>query len=148
MRPGGRIVNMASMLGKLNDKYSPAISDAFRAAATSHSVAQVTELMEAFRSSVETGTHGSDGWPSSSYAVSKTGVIAASMCLGRLQLRKAVGERVLINCCCPGYVKTDMTKNRGRKDVEQGAKTPIALALADLGDVNGEFWENEAISAW
>lgn len=29
-----------------------------------------------------------------------------------------------------------------------GAKTPVKLAVGDLGGVSGEFWENEEVSSW
>lgn len=32
--------------------------------------------------------------------------------------------------CCPGWVKTDLTGNRGRKVPLEGADTPVWLALS------------------
>lgn len=99
------------------------------------------------------------GWPRSAYAVSKAGLTAFTQVLGREELRNAQrpkrgsagrgqGAPVLINACCPGYVSTDMTKNRGRKTAEQGAEMPVQLALDDLGGVGGEFWERGKVSTW
>lgn len=147
MRQHGRIVNIASMLGKLN-KYSPDITAAFKSAAASELPTDTNDLMAAYQNAVDSGTAEKDGWPTSPYAVSKTGVIAATMCLGK-QVQKTMPEKKLyINACCPGYVKTDMTKQRGRKTVEQGAMTPLHLALGDIGGVTGEFWEREEVSSW
>ena len=58
------------------------------------------------------------------------------------------GSKTLVNSCCPGYVDTDMTKHRGSKTVDQGAQTPVKLALGDIGAISGEFWEHEDVSEW
>lgn len=137
-----RIVNVSSMVGKLN-KYSPSITSAFRHAS---SVPQITELMQSFEKSVEAGTHSADGWPSSAYAVSKAGVTGMTKAIAVEQQKR--GSKVLLSSCCPGYVKTDMTKGGGRKTPDQGAQTPVKLALGDLGGKSGHFWEHEEVSPW
>lgn len=147
MRQRGRIVNIASMLGKLN-KYSPDITAAFRSAAASDTPTSTDNLMAQYQIAVDAGTAEKDGWPTSAYAVSKTGVIGATMCLGK-QVQRTMPKRGLcMNACCPGYVKTDMTKQRGRKTVEEGAMTPVRLVLGDLDGVTGEFWESHEVSSW
>lgn len=155
-----RVVNMSSMLGKLSTpKFSPDILARFRNART---LEEMDRLMDAYVASVSSGTWERDGWPGSPYAVSKAGVTGTTMLLGRHpdllaeMFKKAGGEGAypldgawpLINACCPGYVKTDMTKGRGRKTPDQGAGTPVQLALGDIKGVSGEFWENEEVSSW
>ena len=137
-----RVVNVSSMVGKLN-KYSPRLTAAFRNAS---SVSQVTSLMQAFQDSVEAGTHNKDGWPGSAYAVSKAGVTGMTKAIAA-DLAKQ-GSKVLVNSCCPGYVRTDMTKGGGRKTPDQGAQTPVKLALGDVGGRSGEFWEHGEVSQW
>lgn len=46
------------------------------------------------------------------------------------------------------YVNTDMTKGRGTKTPDQGAKTPVMLALDDIGGRTGDFWRDERVSQW
>lgn len=128
------------MIGKLN-KYPPSITAAFRAAGSPD---DVTSLMDAFEAAVRAGSWKAEGWPGSAYAVSKCGIAGAMMALGRVER----GRGVLVNVCCPGYVRTDMTKGGGRKSPDQGAKTPVKLALGDVGGVGGEFWEHEEVSQW
>lgn len=41
-----------------------------------------------------------------------------------------------------------MSSYKGTKSVEEGALTPVHLALGHLKGVTGEFWENEAVSQW
>ena len=137
-----RIVNVSSMVGKLN-KYSPEITDAFRNAS---SVLRVTKLMQSFYESVKNGTHTAEGWPGSAYAVSKAGVTGLTKVIAEEEAKK--GSKVLINSACPGYVKTDMTMGGGRKTPDQGAQTPVKLALGDLGGKSGLFWEHEDVSPW
>ena len=37
--------------------------------------------------------------------------------------------RMFVNACCPGWCSTDMSSWGGRKTAEQGAETPVLLAL-------------------
>lgn len=98
----------------------------------------------------------SAGYPVAAYATSKAGVIAAAKALGALLKKEAGtegggeegGNAVLLNACCPGWVRTDMTKGGGNKTPDQGAMTPVMLALADLGGVAGEFWRDEKVVQW
>lgn len=148
MRQNGRVVNVSSMAGKLTSKYSPEIISRFKAAKI---IPDITQLMEEFQDGVEAGSHEKDGWPSAAYAVSKAGVTGMSNILGKqVAGRKFEGvkEGVLLNCCCPGYVNTDMTKKRGRKTPDEGAMTPVKLAVGDVKGVSGEFWEHEDVSSW
>ena len=45
------------------------------------------------------------------------------------------GKGVLVNCCCPGFVKTNMSSfsERAPKLPHQGAIKPISLALLPKG---------------
>ena len=87
-----------------------------------------------------------EGWPSAAYAVSKAGEIAFTKAIA-VEAKKN-GKNVLVNACCPGYVNTDMTKGNGVKTVDEGAKTPVMLALGEIGGKGGEFWQHEKIIEW
>ena len=50
-------------------------------------------------------------------------------------------------CCCPGYCKTDMSSNRGPRPPAVGARNAAMLALPECA-LNGEFVQDEAVSAW
>ena len=131
------------MVGHLNTKYSESIRSAF---SSSKTVDDVTKLMEAFKSAVKEGKEREKGWPSAAYAVSKSGVTGMTRAIA-LQ-HKQQGGKVLVNSCCPGWVSTDMTKHRGTKTVDEGAQTPVLLALGDIGGKYGEFWQDERIIEW
>lgn len=142
IREGGRVVNVASMAGHIDQRYSSAIRQRFL---ESRSIADVTKLMQEFHKAVEDGGYSQD-WPGAAYKVSKAGVIGMSRALARD--KAATGSTILINSCCPGYVQTDMTKNRGRKTPDQGAETPVMLALGDIGNSTGEFWSSGRRVDW
>ena len=129
-------MNVSSMVGQLNSKYSEEIRTAF---AESKTVNDVTKLMEAFTKAVEQGKEKEQGWPSAAYAVSKSGVTGMTRAVALEVAEGQTGKGVLVNSCCPGYVSTDMTKHRAAKTVDQGAQTPVFLACGDIGGKAGEF---------
>lgn len=142
IRDGGRLVNVASMSGHLTSKYSDTIKARFRNASKPE---EVSRLMEEYASSVADGTY-QDDWPGNSYSVSKAGLIGVTKTLAQINAQS--GSKILVNSCCPGYVSTDMTKHRGVKTPDEGAQTPVLLALGDIKNSNGEFWQNEKIIEW
>lgn len=144
IRQGGRMVNVCSMAGKLN-KYSDAIRSSFLKAAETD-VPAATAIMEQFKAAAAEGKEKEAGFPSAAYAVSKAGEIAMTKAVAMEESKK--GRGVLVNACCPGYVKTDMTRGGGSKTVDEGAKTPVMLALADIGGKTGGFWQSEKEFEW
>ena len=144
IRDGGRLVNVASVAGRLGSKYSDAIKKRFLGA---KGVADVNSLMEDFTEAVAKNVYQAQGWPGAAYAVSKAGEIAFTKVIAQEQ-QKAKGSNVLINVCCPGWVKTDMTKGGGSKTPDEGAMTPVMLAVDDIGGKTGEFWQHEKIIPW
>lgn len=142
IKPQGRLVNLGSMSGHLN-KYSDEIRNRFLSSKTE---ADVTAIMKDFISAVEAGKEKEAGFPSAAYAVSKAGLIGATKALARTEKEK--GNSVLINVCCPGYVNTDMTKGNGKKTPDEGAETPVMLAIKDIQGKTGTFWQNEKELEW
>lgn len=142
LKPQGRIVNVASISGSLS-KYSPAIRQRFLDTRT---VDDVTKLMDEFTAAVERGTHEKDGWPSAAYAVSKAGLIGQTRAVAK-ELEEQ-GSGVVINCCHPGWVVTDMTRGKGTKTPDQGAQTPVLLAIHDVKGSAGAYWADEEPRDW
>jgi carbonyl reductase 1 len=142
LKPTGRLVNLASMSGHLN-KYSDDIRTRFLSSKTE---ADITSIMKDFASAVESGKEKEAGFPSAAYAVSKAGLIGGTRALAIQETEK--GSGVLINCCCPGYVNTDMTKGNGTKTPDEGAQTPVLLAIQDVKGRTGTFWQNEKEIEW
>lgn len=144
LRPNGRLVNVCSMAGKL-DKYSDSVRATFLKAAESD-VSAASSIMETFTTAVSESREKEAGFPSAAYAVSKAGEIAMTKAIALRE--KNEGSQKLVNACCPGYVRTDMTRGGGVKTVDEGAKTPVLLALGDIGGRSGGFWQSEKEIAW
>jgi carbonyl reductase 1 len=142
LKPTGRIVNVASSAGALS-KYSDSIRTRFLESKTED---DVTSIMQEFASAVEGGREKDAGFPSAAYAVSKAGLIGGTRALARKE--KESGGSKLVNSCCPGYVNTDMTKGNGTKTPDEGAQTPVLLAIQDIGGKTGEFWRGEKVIEW
>lgn len=130
------------MAGSLN-KYSDDVRRRFLSAKTED---DVTGILQDFASAVEAGKEKDAGFPSAAYAVSKAGLIGSTNVLAMKEKEK--GSSILINSCCPGYVNTDMSKGNGTKTPDNGAQTPVLLALQDVGGKTGTFWQNEKEIKW
>jgi carbonyl reductase 1 len=123
-------------------KYSEEIRNRFLASRTEEDVASI---MRDFTSAVAAGKEKEAGFPSAAYATSKAGLIGATRALALANKDK---NSVLINSCCPGYVNTDMTKGNGTKTPDEGAQTPVMLAIKDIQGQTGLLWRNEKVLNW
>jgi hypothetical protein len=56
--------------------------------------------------------------------------------------RKSFLEASLKLIRISGYVNTDMSSGKGPKTVEEGAETPVKLAIGDLGGKTGLYWRD------
>ncbi|KAH1130077.1 hypothetical protein J1N35_001455 [Gossypium stocksii] len=92
----------------------------------------ITEYLKDFKE----GLHGSKGWPTfiSAYTVSKVALNAYTRILANKY------PDFCINSVCPGYAKTDINLNTGTITAEEGAVTPVKLALLPKGGPSGFFF--------
>ena len=81
--------------------------------------------------------------------MSKVALTAASLIYQRMFDEKPERD-IVINACCPGFISTDMTSNKGTGTTEQGADTPVYLATLEPGvkSPRGEFVAERKILAW
>ncbi|MBX7219365.1 MAG: SDR family oxidoreductase [Blastocatellia bacterium] len=80
------------------------------------------------------------------YRITKTALNALTVSFSRDPEIK--GQNILVNSCCPGWVKTVMGGEAAPLTVDQGAITPVWLAtLPDDGPTGGFFREKQPI-AW
>lgn len=112
------------------------------------------------------------GYPNTSYEFSKAGLISITRIQQRM-FNEDPRPDLVINCCCPGFVSTDMTNNTGYITPDQGlfnffylksllkiqlalffiylaAQTPVYLALLpeNYSGPKGEFWKRLKIVNW
>ena len=141
---GSRIVNVTASGSSALSSYSKDIQAQF--SSSSLTLAVLDDLADSYLQSVKAGTEVESGWKhvGESYNVSKSFVNALTAVLAR------VYSGTLINCCCPGWNKTDMGRLGGgaekyAKDPMDGAKIPVKLAIGDIGVVSGGYFANDSM---
>ena len=50
------------------------------------------------------------------------------------------GDGVLVNAAWPGFVATDLNRNRGSRSASEGAELPVQLALLGEDGPTGQFF--------
>ncbi|XP_009796277.2 (+)-neomenthol dehydrogenase-like [Nicotiana sylvestris] len=136
-----RIVNVSSIAGKLeyvrNEWAVGVLSDA-----ENLTEERVDEVLNTFLQDLKEGLLESKNWPLilPAYTLSKAAVNAYTRILAKKY------PSFLINCVCPGYVKTDMTINCGKLSVEEGAESPVWLALLPEGGPSGKYFSRKEVS--
>jgi len=140
MKPGGRIVNVSSQAGLLSNIKSKNLKDKFLDPQLS--IDQLSGLMNKFIDDVANSRHEQEGWPNTTYGVSKIGENALTRVLAREH------PQLKISSCCPGWCRTDMAGPNATKSAEEGAITPAWLAQSVIDDFkSGGFWfENKLIN--
>jgi len=68
--------------------------------------------------------------------------------LTRLLADELKGSGVLVNACHPGWVRTEMGGTGASKSPEEGADTPIWLALLPDGGPTGGFFRDRQPMPW
>jgi len=155
LKPGARVVNMSSSAGFLGhigarsgDK-DKAEELKKKLSSTSLTVPELDGLMRNFVETANAGTHGSYGWPNSTYVVSKIGWSALSRIQQR-QMEQDPRQDIVINHVHPGYVDTDMTSHKGILSIDRGAESGVfASLLPPNTDIRGAYiWHDCQIVDW
>ncbi|RGB42504.1 porcine testicular carbonyl reductase 20beta-Hydroxysteroid dehydrogenase [Rhizophagus diaphanus] len=147
IRPNGRLINISSSVGKLNILSSPELQKEF--SREDLDIDELIGLMKKFENDVENNQWIKEGWPSKAYSVSKVGLNAMTKIFARRA--DSEGKNILVHACCPGWVATDMGGPNAPRNIDQGAETPIYLALDENvvpETKNGEFWRNKQVVPW
>ncbi|KAF7650404.1 hypothetical protein LDENG_00126500 [Lucifuga dentata] len=149
VKPGGRVVNVSSFVGSRTlNQCSPALQERFRSKDITED--ELVGLMQRFVEETKRNTHKQDGWPETAYGVSKTGLTTLSMILARRLSKERPGDQILLNACCPGWVRTDMAGPKAPKSPDEGAVTPVYLALLPPGATqpHGKFVSEKEVQQW
>ncbi|XP_078512069.1 carbonyl reductase [NADPH] 1-like [Lissotriton helveticus] len=153
IKPHGRVVNVSSMVSqRALAKCSQDLQEKFRSETITED--ELVTLMETFFDDPKNENRSEEGWPNTAYGVSKMGVTVLSMIQARKLTNTFTKERgadgILLNSCCPGWVKTDMAGDKAPKTPDQGAETPVYLALLpnDAEGPHGQFVIEKKVVKW
>ncbi|XP_078513024.1 carbonyl reductase [NADPH] 1-like [Lissotriton helveticus] len=149
MKPHGRVVNVSSILSqRALASCSKGLQEMFRSETITED--ELVTLMEKFVEDTKKGIHGQEGWPDSAYGVSKIGVTVLSMIQAKKLNEERRADGILLNTCCPGWIRTDMGGDRALYSPDQGAETPVYLALlpSDAAGPHGQFVCKENVVKW
>ncbi|GAU95913.1 hypothetical protein RvY_07438-2 [Ramazzottius varieornatus] len=153
LRPHARVVNVSSRAGDVEKIANSNLKT--RLISEDLTMDELKKIMNDFVSAAKRGTHKDVGFPNTAYGMSKIGLTAATRILQRDIAKYNKNEDIIVNACCPGYVDTDMTSHKGTKTIEEGADTPIYLALlppqdgkSDQSVPKGNFVAERRILDW
>ncbi|CAL5026665.1 unnamed protein product [Urochloa decumbens] len=136
-----RVLNISSQLGLLNKVTDPSLK-ALLLDEDTLTESAIEAMVSRFLAQVKDGTWGGQGWPKvwTDYSVSKLALNAYSRLLARRL--QAAGARVSVNCFCPGFTRTDMTKGWGKRTAEEVANVGARLALLPPAELpTGKFFK-------
>jgi NAD(P)-dependent dehydrogenase (short-subunit alcohol dehydrogenase family) len=153
LRPGGRLIIVASALGTL-DKLDPRIADRFAAAATDDLDA-VDALVAEWRGAVHGGRAESEGYGAWLNIPSKVAQVAAVRALARRRRDADLADNKLLMALCPGLIDTDASRPwfedmSSAQTPAEAAAWPVELALAPSFDPDfyGELVQFAKILPW
>jgi carbonyl reductase 1 len=132
LRPGGRLIVVASALGTL-DKLDGRVAGRFAAAA--ESLEAVDALVAGWRRAVRDGRAEDEGYGTWLNLPSKVAQVAAVRAVARSRRRADLADGKLIMTLCPGLIDTDASRpwfedmSRAQTPAE-AARWPVDLALA------------------
>ncbi|CAN8258005.1 unnamed protein product [Cochlearia groenlandica] len=138
-----RIVSIASSMGKLenvsNEWAKEVMSDGEKLTEE-----RIDGVMSEYLKDYRQGGLEAKGWPRvmSGYILSKAGVIALTRVLAKQH------KSFIVSSVCPGFVNTDINFNTGILTVEEGAASPVRLALLPDGEPSGLFFDRTIISTF
>ena len=133
LRPGGRLIIVASALGTL-DKLDPRVAGRFADAAAADLDA-VDALVAEWREAVHAGREDDEGYGRWLNIPSKVAQVAAVRALARERRAEDLAHRRLLLALCPGLIDTDASRPwfedmSAAQTPVQAASWPVELALA------------------
>jgi carbonyl reductase 1 len=137
LRPGGRLIVVASALGTL-DKLDARGAERF-AAVAEQDLDAVDALVEEWRRAVHAGSAEAEGFGTWLNLPSKVGQVAAVRALARERHAADLAENKLLMALCPGLIDTDASRPwfedmSQAQTPAQAAAWPVELALGERFD--------------
>lgn len=134
-----RIFNICSRLGLQTKVSNPSLIELLQHE-DNLSEGKIEHMVAQFLDHVKTGIWKQKGWPMvwTDYSVSKLAVIAYS----RLLAKRNKGKNLSVNCFCPGFTRTAMTRGQGHRTAEEAAEVGARIALLPPDELpTGEFFK-------
>jgi carbonyl reductase 1 len=152
LRPGGRLIVVASTLGTL-DKLDPRARPRFEAA--SASLDAVDRLVAGWRDAVHAGRAEQEGFGAWLNIPSKVAQVAAVRAVARERRAADLMEGKLVAALCPGLIDTDASRPwfadmSQAQTAAQAAAWPVELVLGERFDpaFYGELVQFGAVIPW
>lgn len=145
----GRVVNVSSMvINSALKGCSQELQQKFHSDTITED--ELVKLMTKFVEDSKKNVHEKEGWPNTAYGVSKIGVTVLSKIQAQMLNEKRKGDHILLNSCCPGWVRTDMAGPNAPKSPDEGAETPVYLALlpSDADGPHGQYLSDKTVQTW
>lgn len=133
----GRILNISSRLGSMDKVKNPRIKEVLHNEKLSEEC--IDGVVSMFLENIKSGTWEKQGWPEiwTDYAVSKVALNAYS----RVLAKRHEGRGLSVNCFCPGFTQTSMTRGKGTRTAEAAAFVGAMIALLPPEDIQtGKFY--------
>ncbi|KAF8108552.1 hypothetical protein N665_0108s0085 [Sinapis alba] len=137
-----RIVNVSSFMGQLkniiNEWANGVLSDA-----ENLTEERIDEVINKLLNEFKEGKIKTKDWTKvmSAYVVSKAGLNGYTRIIAKKH------PEIRVNAVCPGFVKTDMNHKTGVLSVEEGASSPVRLALLPYQETpSGCFFDRKQLS--
>ncbi|KAF3451061.1 hypothetical protein FNV43_RR07150 [Rhamnella rubrinervis] len=120
-----RILNITSRLGTLNKVRNSGVKEILESENVGEK--EIEGVVRKFMEDVKSGRWVSEGWPElwTDYAVSKLALNAYT----RLLSKRYQGKGLSVNCFCPGFTQTSMTRGKGTHSADDAALFAANLAL-------------------
>jgi len=147
LRPHARVANVSSTACQSVRKCSTELQTKLKDPGLT--MTGLEALISQFVSLAQDGKHEAAGWCNTSYGVSKIGCTKMTMILQQ-EMDADPREDIVVNACCPGYVDTDLSSHKGTRTIDEGADTPVYLALLppNVPSPRGEFLADRQIKVW
>ncbi|XP_071180744.1 carbonyl reductase [NADPH] 3-like [Mytilus galloprovincialis] len=148
LRPNARVVNVSSRMGNFT-AFNMKEETKMKFASQNLTVKELTSLVWEYYNLFDCPNFDPNLYIGQfAYGVSKLGLNRLTSILQRDM--SADQRQILVNSCCPGYVDTDMSDHKGLLTVDQGADTPVYLALlpADEKSIAGEMVCERVVVKW
>jgi carbonyl reductase 1 len=150
LRPGGRLIVVASSLGTLGH-LEPGLQPLFDGA----TLEEVETAVESWRTAIHDGTAEEQGWPRWINVPSKVAQVAAVRAVAAQRRAADLATGTLVAAVCPGLVDTRASRPwfddySRAQTAEQAARAVLDLILADRPDpaAYGELVQFGQVLPW